>query len=172
MAFQRWGIPCRGEASAKVLGSGTLWHCSSAHTCPLCPTVCLIPQLYGSCHLAPYPKPTFQRPLLILSFRPLVNAIESMGSSLRLPDLALRNSVKEHEVQGSGPGVRTCVFCFRAEQVHGVIQRVFSGVTWHKLPLIREIASHKCPGMPLLDQDQRSSGLLVGISGGNLEYGV
>ena len=114
-AFQRWGIPCRGEASAKVLGSGTLWHCSSAHTCPLCPTVCLIPQLYGSCHLAPYPKPTFQRPLLILSFRPLVNAIESMGSSLRLPDLALRNSVKEHEVQGSGPGVRTCVFCFRAE---------------------------------------------------------
>ena len=75
-------------------GGGTLWHCSSAHTCPLCPTVCLILQLYGSCHLAPYPKPTFQRPLLILSFRPLVNAIESMGSSPRLPDLALRNSGK------------------------------------------------------------------------------
>ena len=53
-----------------------------------------------------------------------------------------------------------------------MIQRVFSGVTWHKPSLTREIASHKCPGVPLLDQDQRSSGLLVGISGGNLEYGV
>ena len=53
-----------------------------------------------------------------------------------------------------------------------MIQRVFSGVAWHTHPLIRETVDHKCPGVPLLGQDQRSSGLLVGISGGNLEYGV
>ena len=49
---------------------------------------------------------------------------------------------------------------------------MFSGVTWHKHPLIRETVGHKCLGVPLLGQDQKSSGLLVGISGGNLEYGV
>ena len=44
-----------------------------------------------------------------------------------------------------------------------MIQRVFSGVTWHKHPLPRETVGHKYPGVPLLDKDQRSSGLLAGI---------
>ena len=61
--------------------------------------------------------------------------------------------MKECEDQGSGLGVRTHVFYFRAEEVHGVIQRVLSGVIWHKHPLIRVIIDHKCPGGPLLDQD-------------------
>ena len=53
-----------------------------------------------------------------------------------------------------------------------MIQRMFSGMTRHKHLLITDTVGHKCPGVPLIDQYQRSSGLLVGISGGNLEYGV
>ena len=36
----------------------------------------------------------------------------------------------------------------------------------------QRVVGHKCPGVPLLDQNQSSSGLLVGISEENLEYGA
>ena len=34
----------------------------------------------------------------------------------------------------------------------------------------QRVVGHKCPGVPLPDQNQSSSGLLVGISEENLEY--